>query len=267
MTYNSSKNYQEKLLKALKEVKADGTADDYHRSLTRVIQRWEQESIDDIHQFANETRDHIDRTIQIRCDRIDKNLQDLKQMFLEARQHREIYDQNSIKWLKQLQQLQNILNDQVSQPLTSTDTSMNELLELDEDSWDEYPEDQEPSEFYTGKFIRRFKLDDYDDRFFLVFGIISGQTSKTFKSYKNPTFYGWTKDDLVYVAGVPESRYQNYRSDHQNSGNFIQLILDCDQHQITYFNEKHQTTYRLSINPKKCPFPWILCIYFQSFND
>lgn len=265
MASNSAKNYYEKLFKALKEIDADGTPEDYHRSLNLVVERWERESIDGIHQFADETRDQIQQTLRSQSDRIDENLRDLEQLLLLARGSRETYDQNLVEWSRKLQQLQKILKDQQQRRLTSNESSVTEPGPI-ETSWQEYPTDQEPSEFFEGRFVRLFKLEDCGDDYFLVMGIISGQASSGIKSYKNPTFYGWSKDDLVYIAGVPESRYQNYRSVHR-AGTRIQLILDCDQRQVSFFNEKTQETYQLSVNLDQCPFPWVLCVYFQSFRD
>ncbi len=45
----------------------------------------------------------------------------------------------------------------------------------------------------------------------------------------------------------------------------LELLIDCDEHQIRLTNERTNGTYILDIDLIKCPFPWQLnvIIYFS----
>lgn len=283
MVVSGSKNYHDKLLKVLKDVEADGTTpDQYYQSLNRAIEHWEEETIDDIRQYANETRAHVYRTIRSPSERIDENLRELEQLFLQARNDQDADDQQFFQWSKKLEQLRQMIQSQPERQLSTKDAPKDNVyqrkvrvptsnrssiksIEPDE-PWEEYPVDQEASEFVVGKYFRRFHLEDFGKDCFLVIGIVSGHVKHALMSYKNPTFYGWTKGDLVYLAGVPELRYRGYRTDHR-AGTCLQLTLDCDQQRISLINENTRQESHLFIDLDRCPLPWTLCVYFHSLHD
>lgn len=249
-------------------VKEEPTGE-YQRSLHKAIDQWEEKSVADIHQFAEITRSQVSKTLRTRSEHFDHNLDELGHLFEQARRDGGFYEQDLEKWAEMLKLLQQGLNDQreiqlrrdeKGIPLVSR-ISFGNTEQPDREYFEEYPKPQEPSEYSTGQFIRRFKIAQYRSDSLVLFGIISKAAANYADPYKNPTFYGWAKENHVYLGGgVPEPNYKEYVSDY-HAGDVITLTIDCDQRTLNFHNQRTDRSYRLSVDLQKCPFPWLLNIH------
>jgi hypothetical protein len=79
--------------------------------------------------------------------------------------------------------------------------------------------------------------------------------------------YGWETDDGLII---PDSDYETEKNfkDLQGETTFeLQILLDCDNRKISYFNERTKNKHEMNVNIQKCPLPWQLEFYLFDVGD
>jgi len=256
------------------------TTEQYQYLLMKQIDQWEQQSIDKIRQLADNTRQELVTIIQDHNNNLKENLEELKQQIDIACQDGGFYENDLKEWTERLNELQKIF---IEQQIIKFDEDINSIpfiskisinpisnksvrndQKIIENLYEDYSNRKEKDEYSSGKHLIKFKIEQYGSHSSILFGITSKIASNISNPYKNPTFYGWTEKNLVYLAGVPERNFNGYKSDFQNNDIYL-LTIDCNQEMINLKNERTNHSFDLDIDLRKCPFPWQLNVHL--FND
>lgn len=121
------------------------------------------------------------------------------------------------------------------------------------------------NEYSFGRSKLRFKLDKASLNYTNVFGIVS--KGETFMRWPR-SFYGWSNVDNYYQGGEFYSSCSDIKHDLNGHTSFIiELVLDCDQRRIAYFNENSTNVRELTVNLDQCPFPWQFFFYLHEHGD
>ena len=120
-------------------------------------------------------------------------------------------------------------------------------------------------EYSSGKHKIRFTVNKIQLTFSTIFGIISKIESL---SEWPSSCYGWNNNDGYYLGGEYYSNDIHAENAMKGKATFtIELLLDCDNRKIRYFNEQTKTKRGLNINLEICPFPWQLFFYLHDVGD
>ena len=266
----------------IKEAVSGQTTDQFRHLLMDQIDQWEQQSIDKIHRVANDTRQQLLITVRDRGDNLKEKMIQLTQQLEKACRDGEFFENELRDWSEKLNKFQQIFieqqqiqihEDQNSAPFISkislNDTSkfgfaqpMNALRYEERNNenyspslYEDYSDLREKGDYSSGEHSLRFKIEQYEPSHSILFGIVSKYSSEDPNSYENPTFYGWTGKNTVYLGGSPRHNYKGYKSDIRANDIFM-LKMNCDQEMISLTNERTSRTYDLKIDTNKCPFPW-----------
>ncbi|CAF3039879.1 unnamed protein product [Rotaria socialis] len=117
------------------------------------------------------------------------------------------------------------------------------------------PEDHNQDSYSSGRHTLRFRIDQYGPTSSVVFGVVSKRKPIDAFVRENPTFYGWSEKNAVYLGGDIKTNYHGYKSDFQ-PGDIYSLLIDCEQKQLRLKNERTDTSYELDVDTTKCSFPW-----------
>jgi len=124
-------------------------------------------------------------------------------------------------------------------------------------------------EYSNGKHKIRVIINKKTATYAMSFSIVSKSTpiSQTTSDTETHIAYGWYTDDDIHN---PDSSYQvskNFK-DLQGETTFeLELIIDCDNRKISYFNERTKNTHEMNVNIDICPFPWQLEFYLFYIGD
>jgi hypothetical protein len=255
--------------------------DEFHQSLTRQIERWEQESIRKIQQVANDTRQQLAIIVRDRTENIKEKVTQITLQIKQARIHGEFFENDIKEWSDKLKKFQQLLakqqkikinldknsipfiskislhdlsNDSLIQPITDTSYETNYDDDI-EDGCEDYSDVKEKTEYAAGEHSIRFQIEQYERNSSILFGITSKEASDITNPFDNPTLYGWTGENGVYRAGELHRNYRGYKSDIQTNDIFM-LGINCDREMITLTNERTRQRYELAIDITKCPLPW-----------
>lgn len=249
----------------------------YQHVFLEEIDRWEQESIEKIRQYAESIRKELIITLRDYKKDFQARLDELKQQIDTANQDGGFYENDLRQWSEKLNDLQRIYIDQqavkIEEDIDSISfipkISLNFLLNKRRDSqnpYEDYSTLKQKDEYSSGKHLLRFKIEQYEPNSSILFGVISKSASNISNPYKNPTFYGWTERNIAYLAGIPEANLNGYVSDFQSNDICI-LTIDCNQEMINLTNERTQCSYDLEIDLTKCPFPWESNVHLFNEDD
>lgn len=120
--------------------------------------------------------------------------------------------------------------------------------------------------FTFGQYKVRFNIITGDLGYDIIFGIIS---TKELLSEWPSTNYGWSTHDSSYYGGqIINDDNNNFKNDLKGKKSFtLELLIDCDNQKIEYFNEETKYRRELIIDPVKCSYPWQLFFYLYSTGD
>ncbi len=124
------------------------------------------------------------------------------------------------------------------------------------------------NEYSKGKHQIQFIIHKRTASFVMSFNIVSKLTpvSRT-SSLKPPITYGWHTDDGLNYPDKDRQIKKSFK-DFQGETIFeLQILLDCDNRKISYFNEKTKNTHEMNVNIDLCPFPWQLEFYLFDIGD
>lgn len=243
--------------------------------LTEQINRWEEQSMEKIRQLARDTRQQLTRIVRDQNENFRARLAQLKEQIDLARQDGGFYENDLKDWTDRLEQLRRDFLAQQSIEIEQTNTSMSfiprislplDRVRVNSSPYEDYSPRKDKDAYSTGKHLVRFKIEDYQRNSSIILGITSRNQSNVSNPYRNPTFYGWTEKNLVYLAGVAEENFHGYISDFRNDDTFV-LTIDCQQERINLTNTRTNRSYDLDIDVRKCPLPWELNVHLLNENQ
>jgi hypothetical protein len=252
--------------------------EEIRHSLMEQIDHWERQSITKIRQLANDTRQQVLVTVRDRTDDFNSKIKKLTEELENALKIEGFYEQDLDRWTENLKNLgafvqqQKIKLDEDSTtppfisrisisdlPSGSSDPHHHHHHHHHQDRFEVYPKTQEKNDFSSEKHVRRFTIENYESNSLILLGVISKTASNFPDPYENPTFFGWSRDNTVYLGEDRKRNYNGYESDFR-SGDTFTFVVDCDRKRISLTNERTKITYHLDVDTAKCPFPWQLNI-------
>ncbi|CAF1158944.1 unnamed protein product [Rotaria sordida] len=260
----------------LKQYITSDQIEQYYQVLMKQIDEWEKQSINKIYQTANEIRQQLIIMTRENHKNLKEKLTPLTQEITKAQHDKNFFEDDLKQWTNTIQLLERTFIDQENihislinngNPLVSKISLINKINDTitTSNNFLTYETNYNPFEnctisnlndgYSSDDHLFRFKLELYQSNSLVLMGIISKNKSKNIDPYNNPTFYGWSTNNLVYLHGIAYSDSNNYQSDIENNDVF-QLILDCNRKLIRLTNERTRQTYELNIDITKCPFPW-----------
>ncbi|CAF3414925.1 unnamed protein product [Rotaria socialis] len=260
----------------LRQFVASEEVEEYFQQLHGHVSQWETQSINKIRDTANDIRQQLKFINQRYHDSTDDQLRQLKQQIRNAQNDGNFFENDLKMWQTEIQKLQSTISEQENLQISLANNSESFISRIkltDKTDYDgtiaidyfecnrkhvnseDFTNLNLKGEYSSGNKLFRFKLDDLEQNTLVLMGIISASRAKNVDPYKNPTFYGWSTKNLVYLHGVPHSNIDNYQSDIDGNDIF-QLILDCERQTIRLINERTHRKYELNIDISKCPFPW-----------
>ncbi|CAF2573481.1 unnamed protein product [Rotaria sp. Silwood2] len=251
---------------------------EYQRLIMEQIEQWEQQSIEKIRRLADDTRQQISIIIRDHSSNLKEKLEELQQQLETARQDGGFYEDDLREWTERLDELQRLLTQHKTFKINEITDSTSFISRIsiadvsnvtfrknfssknyDEDNipnkFDDYSDNYNQNLYSSGKHLLRFKIHQYEPGSSIVFGIISKRKSISSFVCENPTFYGWTEDNIVYLGGNEQPNYHGYKSDFQ-TGDIYQLTIDCERKKIRLKNERTGMSFELDVDTTKCSFPW-----------
>lgn len=247
--------------------------------LTKTINDWEQESVDKIHQVAEEIRQEVIQNTTGRLSKIQLELQRVSDELQQSRQNQDCIESDLAAWKDQLIQLKEELinppaivvredytkfipNIRVSALRTrevfdcssgNADFEENGQVVYLNTGLDIYTEVRGRCGYIRGQHTITMKVEELNG--WILFGIISQSTPIQIHSYLSPSCYGWYNGwDFNYAAG----QHIGGRGNDVAQDDIVHLFIDCDEHLIRLTNERVNQTEELKIDIEKCPFPWKL---------
>ncbi|CAF3243149.1 unnamed protein product [Rotaria sp. Silwood2] len=267
-----------------------------HYRLIEQVNEWERDSIMKIQRTATDIREDIEKLIALQNGKISSKLRNLAEQLRKAREDDDFVETDLRLWTMKLQELKINITDVHSTVTVHEDPFISLVAQLNIKSISQQSEEDEKlvricgsvqlddnncvaiqrdstiisyvrgkNEYSFGRHQIRFRVDKTELHYSTVFGIIAKM--ETLSKWPS-SCYGWSNDDTYYSNG-------NYYSNNNSMGNdlsgqisfTIQLLVDCDNRKIQYFNEKTKNMRELNINLTKCPFPWQIFFYLHEAGD
>lgn len=123
-------------------------------------------------------------------------------------------------------------------------------------------------EYSSGKYKIRFLMNKKDSAFTMSFLI----TSKSALIANNKTdplelSYGWSTNDKIHRGGIKLAVSKDLHDMTDEKTFDIELLIDCDDQKIIYFNEQTKNNREINIDITRCPLPWQLFFYLYDIED
>ncbi|UJR07438.1 hypothetical protein I4U23_011724 [Adineta vaga] len=257
------------------------------------IDQWEQESVDKIHQNANEIRTEITNLLCKRMKNLSIILTNLTGNIKQSRDNDDYFERDILEWKKKLNQLKNDLFKTKLIDIQPIDNSIRIIPKflvtiLDEnfiDQVSEYIRIEENGraivynhqtsvhagaraqhEYSWGQHRIRFQIEALNANKWIFCGIISKDIPFTDVCHSSSSSYGWTSTSQVIINGKVHTGYKNYKSDIELDDT-MEFIIDCDRQKIRLRNERTRNMFELNIDLNQCPFPWKLQFNLHYPND
>jgi hypothetical protein len=241
-------------------------------------------------------RESKNNSIFILCtDTVSSKLYDLAQRLRKAREDDDFVETDLRLWTKKLQELKIDIADVRPTITIREDPSMKLIIKLDVPSITQRPKQNESlvgicgdvqiqdnghvaiqrssgtsyvhgrNEYLFGEHKIRFNVNKAKPDFVIVFGITS--KIETFSTWPS-SCHGWSSDDNSYCGGQSGLNKTDLAKDLNGKSSFtIELLLDCDNRKIQYFNEQTKNRRELNVDLIQCPFPWQVFFYLFSPGD
>ncbi|CAF3987806.1 unnamed protein product [Rotaria sp. Silwood1] len=206
----------------------------YHQILIEQIDQWEKESINKIHHTANEIRQQLINKTREYHDNLKEKLTPLTQEITKARHDGNFFENDLQQWAYTIKNLQysflqqeniqisidNNTNSFISK-ISLTNKLNNSMISLINNNQIENSRNFNlTKEYSSGDHLLRFQLELYETSDSVIMGIISTSKSKNVNPDKNPTFYGWSTNNFVYLHGIAYSNFNGYENDIEKNDVF-----------------------------------------------
>ncbi|CAF0999097.1 unnamed protein product [Rotaria sordida] len=272
----------------------------YH-PLLKQIDKWEQDSITKIQQTAKEARQQTEILFGSQKEMISKELHDLAEELEKARIDDDFVEIDLCQWTNMLEELKHNVNNVSSSAIINEDPTkllvanifvsspiqqnFNEVEQfgktfgnvcIAENGHLAYHCGLEKDfafvrgmyEYSSGKYEIRFVMNKKNPTNVMSFDIISKSMlilNNKFNIEKS-TFGLYSKHN-TYRSIAKSPSYECFLNMADETAFEIELLLDCDNQRITYFNERTKNKRELNVNIRRCPFPWQILIYLCDAED
>jgi hypothetical protein len=259
-----------------------------HSSSMAKIDEWEHESIEKIHQIADNIRRELSIELEKHTNQFSKRLKELSDELKTARNDGTFIEID----LLQLSNKFNKLKSYVSSPPTIIfqDTMIifkpiiyafpDDIFELaigdlqikDSGQLVEHGPSvghavvRGSGEYSSGEHRFQFKIENYNINKWIFFGIVSHKITMHSNTWAIPSCYGWGGQDSTILNCAMHAGLNGYSCDFQLNDT-IELLLDCDQKLIRLTNKRTHSTHMMKIDLVKCPFPWHFLLNIFYPND
>lgn len=123
-------------------------------------------------------------------------------------------------------------------------------------------------EYSKGKYQIRFIINKQTASYVMSFNIVSkSDPISKMSSNRKYSAYGWQTDDGVNKPDKNHEVNKNFEDLRGKTTLELELVIDCDNRKISYFNERTKQTRELNVNIDKCPFPWQVEFYLYDIGD
>jgi len=254
--------------------------------LMKQIADWEQQSIEKIHQSAHNARQQLHQTIGKQSTELTEKLNKIAVELRKAQEDDDFFETDLKQWIERLNELKNNLTQpanikiQQNNDNTIVIVSLNELfgqsfngIEIIDNGQaiirrnsNGHLEARGRGEYSSGQHRFRFQIEVYNSSKWIFIGIISKDTSMQSNSYGSSSSYGWAGGSQVYLGGVQQGGYKNFKDDIEQN-DIMELFCDCDKRIIRLTNERTKSVHELPIDINKCPFPWQIHVNLHYQND
>ncbi|CAF4587627.1 unnamed protein product [Rotaria sp. Silwood2] len=257
-------------------------------SLMKQIDQWEENSIEKIHQTANDARKQLSYIIDKHINKLKNDLECLTQELKKARDDDHFFENDLNKWMTKLNELKkdsitpqtiNIHYDNNTTPFISkiiikqTTDMLNERFEKSfgdiiisdngtvatHNKTSHYASVRGKCEYTSGKHQIRFQIKNFNNERWTFFGILYKHTTASGYDSVGKTAYGFSGQDNVWRDGSAKKGFNGYKSEFEIN-DIIEFIINCDQRTISLTNERTHKTFVLDVDITNCPFPWKLTV-------
>lgn len=97
----------------------------------------------------------------------------------------------------------------------------------------------------------------------IFFGIITASKELTPRASELISVYGWRDFDRIIMNG--DAQLEAHKDKNIEPGDKLTLIIDCEHLKLVLLHHQLKKKIEMSINLRKCPFPWKLII--SSFGE
>jgi hypothetical protein len=252
------------------------------------IDEWESESILKIRQMAEEIRGELKMRMDKYNGQLVKRFNELHEELNNAQQNNDFMEQDLKNWSNKLDKIKSYI---ASPPLVNIDNdkfiSKLSVFTIPDDIFDTFAGDLQienngqtvvhgPSvahaivrgsgEYSTGEHRFRFKIESYNINKWIFFGIISHKVTIQSNTWAIPSCYGWGGQDSTILNCAMHSGLNGYSCDFILDDT-VELLLDCDNRTISLTNQRTKSTYKMTVDLIKCPFPWHFILNLFYPND
>ena len=282
-----STDHRNELSKQLEEIEASHnlvqqilcqqTEDPRQHPLLKKINQWEEESIVQIRQAAEEAREKLLRIMMEPTTKIKQELKSLSDQLRQSHEDNDFIESDLQQWTQKLDALKKELLNPTTFIVRENSATLVAKLHVDhnnasdvfervcgkaeikddqrlivKDSSTGHTELRGRKEYLSGEHILRFQIEHLSGNPWIFFGIISKSEPMRINSYSSQSTYGWGTTNQIYAAG----RCQNNSSCDAVQNDIITLLINCDQRRIQLKNERTQRELQMPVDMNVCPFPW-----------
>ncbi|UJR17146.1 hypothetical protein I4U23_004042 [Adineta vaga] len=257
-------------------------------SSLKVIDEWEQQSIEKIQRTANDHRQDFKMKTEKYKDHLLKRSNDLYEELMKAQKSNDLMESDLKNWSNKLDKLRisiqsppkmTIQNNEFISKL-SIHVFPNDIFDISAGDLQIINHGQTvihgssvshavvrgSEEYSTGKHHFHFRIESFNNNKWLFFGIISNKSILQSHTWAIPSCYGWGGQDSAILNCAMHSRLNGYVCDFELN-DIIELILDCDMKLISLANQRTKCIYTMNIDINKCPFPWHFILNLFYPND
>lgn len=113
----------------------------------------------------------------------------------------------------------------------------------------------------------RFQIENNPSKIWIFIGIISKNTPMGGNLFTSSSVYGWGDYDDYFIAGQRQKKSGDVFFLHTREHDIIELTIDCTKKKLHYTIERNKKSQVLTIDTKKCPFPWQLFVGLGGRGD
>ena len=88
-----------------------------------------------------------------------------------------------------------------------------------------------------------------------------------FFNHSTYTGFGWRSNDSTHPPNTHIVTKKRFRDLMGKTMFEIELLIDCDNQMISYFNQRTKNTRQMLVDIQTCPFPWQLLFYLYDVGD
>ena len=260
--------------------------------LFKDIDVWEKRMVKKIQTTAEIARNDLRELVNRSNQRMMDLFNDLANNIRSVRKTEDFSESELDQWKEKLNQLKNELNSPVDCRLDKDRENSIYLIkiqlsgdrfgeiygpvQLDRgnlrskyigDNWEHGRIRGEKKYFQDNRAKIRFKIERSFCPAQLFFGITTSNAILDQRLWSGPSTVGWSGDNKAWEHGVMNDLTGQSANGQFESGDILQLNLNCKEQEIQLYNERTKVTHSLSVNINQTPFPWHFLIGLHNDSD